>query len=68
MNTHIGKMRNVYGEVHPQKFEDIKTSEVSSEGLLVDANSQYLAVKFYLKIFLFLGLLGSQRRRCCSNT
>lgn len=45
MNSHIGKMRNVYGELHQQKIENIKSCESTSEGFFADANNQYLAVK-----------------------
>jgi len=45
MNSHIGKMRNVFGEIHQQKIENIKSSESISEGYIADANNKYLAVK-----------------------
>lgn len=44
MNSHIGKMRNVFGELQQQKIENIKSSESTSEGFIADANNKYLAV------------------------
>ena len=44
MNTTIGRMRNVFGELQREKIEDIKSCEVTTEGQLVDANNKFLVV------------------------
>ena len=54
MNSHVGKMRNIYGELQQQKFEDIYSSEVTSDGYLVDANEKYLCVNLNLIFYLLM--------------
>ncbi len=53
MNSQFGKMRNVYGELQQQKFENVKSTDTTSEGFLADANNRFLAVIFFLKIIYF---------------
>lgn len=53
MNSHVGKMRNIYGELQQQKFEDIYSSEVTSDGYLIDANDKYLCVNLILNFYFF---------------
>lgn len=40
------KFKNVYGEAWKEKFEDVKGSEITSEGKLIDANTHFLAVSW----------------------
>jgi hypothetical protein len=42
------KLRNVYGETHKEKYEDVKPHDTTTEGSLIDVNSQFIAV---LKLF-----------------
>jgi hypothetical protein len=65
MNSHIGKMRNVFGELQSEKYEDIKSCEVTTEGFLADANNKYIAVK-YFKFIFHLVLMGNWWRWSCS--
>jgi len=44
MNSHVGKMRNVFGELQQQKIENVKSCESITEGFIADSNNQYLAV------------------------
>jgi hypothetical protein len=44
MQGSTSKWRNVYGDSHKGKFEDVKPSEVTTEGSLIDANSHFVAV------------------------
>ena len=57
------KLRNVYGEVRKEKFEDVKPNDITTEGSLIDVNSHFIAVK--ILTFKCLGILGSKRRRKC---
>lgn len=70
MNSHIGKMRNVFGELQQQKIENIKSSESTSEGFIADANNKYLAVikKALIEIKnRFLGLPAVVELLLCWN-
>lgn len=51
MQGSTSKLRNVYGETHKEKFEDVKPHETSTEGSLIDVNTHFLAVRniFYFR-------------------
>jgi len=39
-------MRNVFGETHKEKFEDVRPHDTTTEGSLIDANTHFLAVSW----------------------
>jgi hypothetical protein len=45
MQGSTSKLRNVYGESHKEKYEDVKPHDTTTEGSLIDANTQYIAVR-----------------------
>ena len=51
MQGSTSRFRNVYGEIHKEKFEDVKPSEVITEGSLIDVNDHFLAVRIIFKFF-----------------
>lgn len=38
------KYRNVFGEAHKQKYEDIKPHDTSTEGSLIDVSPHFIGV------------------------
>jgi len=44
MQGSTAKLRNVYGEVCKDKFEDVKPNDNSTEGSHIDANAHFVAV------------------------
>jgi hypothetical protein len=53
MQGSTSKLRNVFGEASKEKFEDVRPSETTTEGSLIDANSHFAAVR-NLKKFIIL--------------
>jgi hypothetical protein len=55
------KLRNVYGEAHRDKYEDVKPHDATTEGSLIDANTHFLAVNLLYKINIsYHGLLVAE--------
>jgi hypothetical protein len=46
MQGSTSKWRNVFGEAHKEKFEDVKPHDAVTEGSLIDGNTHFLAVKY----------------------
>jgi hypothetical protein len=44
MQGSTSKLRNVYGEIHKDKYEDLRACESITDGSLIDANTHFLAV------------------------
>ncbi len=51
----VSKLRNVYGEISKEKFEDVKPNDITTEGSLIDANGTFIAVNKIIKIFRYHG-------------
>lgn len=46
MQGSTSKLRNVYGDTHKEKFEDVRPHDTTTEGSLIDANPHFLAVSW----------------------
>jgi hypothetical protein len=58
MQGSTAKLRNVYGEVCKDKFEDVKPNDNSTEGSHIDANAHFVAVNKKI----ILGIMAHQWR------
>jgi hypothetical protein len=38
------KLRNVFGDIGKNRFEDVKPNEITTEGSLIDVNADFIAV------------------------
>jgi hypothetical protein len=67
MQGSTSRNRNVYGEIHKEKFEDVRPSEAITEGSLIDVNDHFIAVRKFVFLNYLKGfLVGNWRRMCCS--
>ena len=69
MQGSTSKLRNVFGEASKEKYEDVRPSDTTTEGSLIDVNSHFAAVIIRIRILFknlshyFLGFLEQQWRR-----
>jgi len=65
MQGSTSKLRNVFGEASKEKYEDVRPSDTTTEGSLIDVNSHFAAVRIRIRILflkfipLFFRFLGT---------